>query len=670
MALYLTKLVNGQVQKLRVSPTKAMYRGYWAVIVGGFAGTSVTCNGVTKFIGSSERVAFNIITPGTYTFTATRQGTTITKEVVLNDDTQEYIINLSMFIGMQQLEYIESTGTQYIDTGVIYSDVLNARLELDAIMLESASVCGIGRSGSYFGGPFVGLQSNGFFGYSAGIDDQTTGVAGSSNERYKYDLNIPASTYVVKDASNNVLVNVTNITKSTRSETPSCILFGYYGNPNTGDGPYKLRSMKIYSCKIYDNGVLVRDFIPIKDDTGHGALYDKVTQQIFYNSGTGDFICGPNKPYTRIQYLESTGTQYIDTGILPNSTTTSDISVMFNTIIADSSIPLGSRSTGSSSDSPDQFYISASTGSGIICRSGTNITTLIQNPSVNTRYNLSVSNSYATADGTYTLTLFGFNNKGTIGNKLAQKIYSCKIYNNGTLVRDYVPVLDYDGVPCMLDQVEGRLYYNQGTGEFVAGPELVGLEYIESTGTQYIDTGVVGNLNTEYEITVKNNSSISSGVYAIFGSRASASENVITTVCANVLHSIINDFGDTTTTRQMPTRTSAEIMHKYTIKNSKSERTITDNNTGWTDTVTTTYSGSLTTPTNLYIGYAGSIRGISGIENLQGNIYSCKIWNNETLVRDFIPMKIRTEVGMYDTVSGQFFTNAGEGEFVAGPEKQ
>jgi hypothetical protein len=194
----------------------------------------------------------------------------------------------------QVLEYIESTGTQYIDTGIIYSDVLNARLRLDAIMLDSStSVRGIGRSGSYFGGPFVGLRTDGFFGYSAGVGDQKTGVAGSSNERYKYDLNIPASTYVVKDGNNNVLVNVTNITKSTRSETPSCILFGYYGNPNTGGGPYKLRSMKIYSSQFYDNDTLVRDFVPVRRlaDNVLGML-DKVNNVFYTNAGTGTFIAG------------------------------------------------------------------------------------------------------------------------------------------------------------------------------------------------------------------------------------------------------------------------------------------------------------------------------------------------------------------------------------------
>lgn len=48
--------------------------------------------------------------------------------------------------------------------------------------------------------------------------------------------------------------------------------------------------------------------------------------------------------------------------------------------------------------------------------------------------------------------------------------------------------------------------------------------------------------------------------------------------------------------------------------------------------------------------------------------YSFKIWNGDTLLRDFIPC-VRTSdgaIGMYDTVNGVFYTNAGTGTFTAG----
>lgn len=52
--------------------------------------------------------------------------------------------------------------------------------------------------------------------------------------------------------------------------------------------------MKLYSAKIYDNGVLVRDYIPCyrKSDMEPG-LYDTVNNK-FYYSGASSFISGPN----------------------------------------------------------------------------------------------------------------------------------------------------------------------------------------------------------------------------------------------------------------------------------------------------------------------------------------------------------------------------------------
>ena len=52
------------------------------------------------------------------------------------------------------------------------------------------------------------------------------------------------------------------------------------------------------------------------------------------------------------------------------------------------------------------------------------------------------------------------------------KLYHCKIWNNGALERDFIPCKDPNGVVCLYDKVEGKYYYNQGTGDFTAGPEV------------------------------------------------------------------------------------------------------------------------------------------------------------------------------------------------------
>jgi len=52
------------------------------------------------------------------------------------------------------------------------------------------------------------------------------------------------------------------------------------------------------------------------------------------------------------------------------------------------------------------------------------------------------------------------------------KLYYLEIYDNEKLVRDYIPVLDDDGIACLYDKVEKKFYYNEGTGAFIAGPEV------------------------------------------------------------------------------------------------------------------------------------------------------------------------------------------------------
>lgn len=53
--------------------------------------------------------------------------------------------------------------------------------------------------------------------------------------------------------------------------------------------------MKLYSFKIYDNGTLIRDFIPCyRVADNEVGLYDIVNNQFYTNQGTGSFTKGPD----------------------------------------------------------------------------------------------------------------------------------------------------------------------------------------------------------------------------------------------------------------------------------------------------------------------------------------------------------------------------------------
>jgi hypothetical protein len=51
-------------------------------------------------------------------------------------------------------------------------------------------------------------------------------------------------------------------------------------------------SIKLYACQIYDNGTLVRDYVPCVNPNGTGGLYDKVSGEFFANAGAGSFTVG------------------------------------------------------------------------------------------------------------------------------------------------------------------------------------------------------------------------------------------------------------------------------------------------------------------------------------------------------------------------------------------
>lgn len=98
-------------------------------------------------------------------------------------------------------------------------------------------------------------------------------------------------------------------------------------------------------------------------------------------------------------------------------------------------------------------------------------------------------------------------------------------YNKGTgtfgykkILRVFQPVLDSNNVPCLLDKINNKFYYNKGTGSFTYGGNqtpkdgYTEIEYIESNGTQYIDTGVVPNSNTDIDMTCR---AVSNGGYIL-----------------------------------------------------------------------------------------------------------------------------------------------------------
>ena len=186
-------------------------------------------------------------------------------------------------------------------------------------------------------------------------------------------------------------------------------------------------------------------------------------------------------PFVQIEYLESTGTQYIDTGYIQSSNThykwkgidytTSDAS-LFGTQQAGvtSCLLYGTRYNrslyagnnyintlySSTEERPIEWQLICNNGTAILKKADTTINSL----------------NYAGSPTTDTMYIYGIHYNGSIGSKSSLKLYYFQIYDNDVLVRDFIPVLDPNGVPCMYDKVEEKFYYNAGTGDFIAGPVI------------------------------------------------------------------------------------------------------------------------------------------------------------------------------------------------------
>lgn len=121
---------------------------------------------------------------------------------------------------------------------------------------------------------------------------------------HKYELN--AGVFKVDD------VTLATAPSTTISTNGTIHLFGR----NTGGTHNNTASpIDICACKIYKDGVLVRDYTPVSSPSV--GFYDSVSDTVFTNDGTGSFSYGEFNPdaYTQLEYISTNGAAYFDSGI-------------------------------------------------------------------------------------------------------------------------------------------------------------------------------------------------------------------------------------------------------------------------------------------------------------------------------------------------------------------
>jgi hypothetical protein len=175
---------------------------------------------------------------------------------------------------------------------------------------------------------------------------------------------------------------------------------------------------------------------------------------------------------TELQYLESDSHQYIDTGVL--ATTTTDFEFVGSII--------ENTKTGWIAGAPTWIGVHKKLGTVAITQNSAGMKYIPVE--INEMFKIGVvgnkayfndieTNTITRRDATMTLFLFAYhhtNDTGSINSTV--RMHSFKMWDKGVLVRDFIPVLDLNDVPCMYDKVTDELFYNQGTGEFAYGELL------------------------------------------------------------------------------------------------------------------------------------------------------------------------------------------------------
>lgn len=193
--------------------------------------------------------------------------------------------------GYRLCDYLESTGTQYIDTGYIPNSKTRAEVDLQVIDWTTMRANFFGSGDTANSARFnIGMntaktkfQWNIADKYLDSIADRTTKRIIIKMDAKNHKLTIDDFEYTNNNPNYSLIDN----------NTFSFWLFA-------ANGAFK-SYMKIFGCRLYDDDISIQDLIPCLDSNDIPCMYDKISKQTFYNQGTGEFKYAINVLYLQLK---------------------------------------------------------------------------------------------------------------------------------------------------------------------------------------------------------------------------------------------------------------------------------------------------------------------------------------------------------------------------------
>ena len=194
-----------------------------------------------------------------------------------------------------EVEYLESTGTQWIDTGIVCSIGIGVKADIAVLELNNTTYPQF--FGSYDPNTLVV-----FGGWDNSSREYSAGTSGN-----QVDVMVSSFPFVCETKINYMSDGVISITSASQNKqgtfrydnaTNGMKFMLFAGGDLNGVTSYDGKS-RISSCVVTDAENVKADFIPVRftneQGVSEGAMYDRVSGQLFGNAGTGAFIIGPDK---------------------------------------------------------------------------------------------------------------------------------------------------------------------------------------------------------------------------------------------------------------------------------------------------------------------------------------------------------------------------------------
>ena len=454
-------------------------------------------------------------------------------------------------------------------------------------------------------------------------------------------------------------------------------------------GKFKYNSkIKLYSLKYFENGVVVRDYVPYVQN-GVAGLKDQVTG-LFHVSATGSTLAygGDVKTNLNEPYLQSDGTQAILTDYYAKPTTRVVVDYEYVDSNAGGTYILGARSPGNANAGLSCSISHQNSGALAWSFHETGLERWFGSavPALGIRYVVSVdyvgdsavkyadgavSNSVVMSNWTSNLTavanypqaVFANNNQGTLQNRSKIKLYAVKYLENGIVVRDFKPYVK-DGVAGLRDAKSGN-FFAPASGGLSYGGDIESNRpsaydaWLESDGTQAIMTDYCVKPTTKLVVDYACVEA-EPDVY-IVGARTPGSNAGRLSCAVFNLSSTCQawSFHENGGNRWLGNLQS-EVGKRYVISvdypSDRAEKFV-DGVSRFSEQMSGNTSGVTANAIYPQAVFADNYWGKFKY-NSKIRLYSLKYFENGSLVRQFLPYKSGDVVGLYDTETGNVYVNS------------